>query len=426
MSTIGRGGRAPRGPRGTNATRPYGTGRPGADHIYTNGTILTLVDARPRAEALATKGGRILAVGTRDEALRHRGTTTVIVDLKGHTLLPGFVDVGSQLGDHPPLAGLTDAAAPAARPDEAGAQEALATIQLRYARAGVTTVQDRRTSPALLRLLARADAERRLILDVVAYPTWSEAALESIRADCARRPQGARLKIGGVAIAVDATVDCARRIDAAYAAHVQILCHCADEAAARLVVDAIREARRIHGERALRPILVHAGRVCVELLTEMKALGIVPDEAALVRGARNASPRESCPEAPRTADAPWGRTEELPAPPDPVELLHAAVNGAGADADAEMGRAAGLAPLEALRSLTTTGARLHIEEAEKGTLEPGKRADLVVLSGNPLSVAPSAIGDLRILETIKDGETIFDARARPALAPARPTASAPH
>ncbi len=63
-----------------------------ADKIYTGGTILTMEDAQPRAEALATRQGRILAVGSRAEVMRHAGAATVMVDLGGRALLPGFVD----------------------------------------------------------------------------------------------------------------------------------------------------------------------------------------------------------------------------------------------------------------------------------------------------------------------------------------------
>jgi len=63
-----------------------------ADTIYHNGTILTIDDARPRAEAVAVKGGKILAVGAKDEVLKTRGNASTLVDLEGRTMLPGFVD----------------------------------------------------------------------------------------------------------------------------------------------------------------------------------------------------------------------------------------------------------------------------------------------------------------------------------------------
>ena len=43
------------------------------DAVYFGGPILTMDDARPRAEALAVRGGRILAVGGRDEVMAKAG-----------------------------------------------------------------------------------------------------------------------------------------------------------------------------------------------------------------------------------------------------------------------------------------------------------------------------------------------------------------
>jgi predicted amidohydrolase YtcJ len=63
-----------------------------ADTIYTGGPILTIDDTMPRAEAVATKDGRILAVGTLSEVTAHQGDGTNIFDLDGRTMLPGLVD----------------------------------------------------------------------------------------------------------------------------------------------------------------------------------------------------------------------------------------------------------------------------------------------------------------------------------------------
>jgi predicted amidohydrolase YtcJ len=63
-----------------------------ADTIYSGGPILTINDAAPRAEAVAVKDGRILAVGARADMLAHQGDTTEVFDLDGRAMLPGFVD----------------------------------------------------------------------------------------------------------------------------------------------------------------------------------------------------------------------------------------------------------------------------------------------------------------------------------------------
>jgi predicted amidohydrolase YtcJ len=63
-----------------------------AEAIYAGGPILTMNDAMPTAEAVAVRGGRILAVGTRARVEATRGPGTRAVDLGGRTMLPGFVD----------------------------------------------------------------------------------------------------------------------------------------------------------------------------------------------------------------------------------------------------------------------------------------------------------------------------------------------
>lgn len=63
-----------------------------AGRIWSGGPILTMNDEAMRAEAIAEKGGRILAVGTKDEVMKLKGEHTELIDLGGRTLLPGFVD----------------------------------------------------------------------------------------------------------------------------------------------------------------------------------------------------------------------------------------------------------------------------------------------------------------------------------------------
>jgi len=84
-----------------------------ADLLFINGRVLTIDPSRPRAESVAVRDGKILAVGSNDELAGLRGASTRVVDLDGATLMPGFIDAhthfvsGSQTLDRVRLAGAT-------------------------------------------------------------------------------------------------------------------------------------------------------------------------------------------------------------------------------------------------------------------------------------------------------------------------------
>ncbi len=63
-----------------------------ADIIFTNGTVYTVNDAAPKAEAIAVKGDRIAFVGSNADAKKYAGRATRVIDLKGKTVVPGFTD----------------------------------------------------------------------------------------------------------------------------------------------------------------------------------------------------------------------------------------------------------------------------------------------------------------------------------------------
>ncbi len=63
-----------------------------ADQIWSGGPILTMNDSQPRVEAIAVKDGKIIALGSSKEIGQYKGKKTVMQDLAGRTLLPGFVD----------------------------------------------------------------------------------------------------------------------------------------------------------------------------------------------------------------------------------------------------------------------------------------------------------------------------------------------
>jgi predicted amidohydrolase YtcJ len=73
-----------------------------ADLAFVNGAVYTVDPARPRAQAVAVREGRIVAVGSDDDVRELLGPATDVIDLKGRMLLPGFQDAHI----HPASSGL--------------------------------------------------------------------------------------------------------------------------------------------------------------------------------------------------------------------------------------------------------------------------------------------------------------------------------
>ena len=66
---------------------------------------------------------------------------------------------------------------------------------------------------------------------------------------------------------------------------------------------------------------------------------------------------------------------------------------------------------EAMKAVTINAAYAYHEEDMKGTLEAGKRADLVVLEENPLKADVMRLKDIKVLETVKAGKTLYKREA---------------
>jgi predicted amidohydrolase YtcJ len=103
---------------------------------------------------------------------------------------------------------------------------------------------------------------------------------------------------------------------------------------------------------------------------------------------------------------PSNHTDFVVAPLDQMFMLWSAVNRTSR-AGAVIGADQRVTPLEGLKAMTIWAARQHREDDIKGSLEPGKLADLVILDRNPLDVDRKAIKDIKVVETIKEGRTIY-------------------
>ncbi len=93
-------------------------------------------------------------------------------------------------------------------------------------------------------------------------------------------------------------------------------------------------------------------------------------------------------------------------PVNPIQLIWVSVNRL-TKSNQVLGAAQRITPLQALRSITIDAAWQNFEEKIKGSIEPGKLADLVILDQNPLTVDPSEIRNIQVLATVVGGETVF-------------------
>jgi hypothetical protein len=92
--------------------------------------------------------------------------------------------------------------------------------------------------------------------------------------------------------------------------------------------------------------------------------------------------------------------------PDSMRILDATVTRRTRSGDI-LGPAHRVDVLTALKAMTIWPAWQHFEEDRKGSIEAGKLADFVVLSADPTAVDPETLDQLKVLETIKEGRTVF-------------------
>ena len=103
---------------------------------------------------------------------------------------------------------------------------------------------------------------------------------------------------------------------------------------------------------------------------------------------------------------PANHTDFNVSPLDQLFTIHTAVNRTSRSGKV-LGEAENITAAEALEAITLSGARMYGEEQSKGSIQAGKLADLVILSADPTTTDPAAIEKVEVLETIKEGKTVW-------------------
>ncbi|MCG2431592.1 amidohydrolase [Aequorivita xiaoshiensis] len=103
---------------------------------------------------------------------------------------------------------------------------------------------------------------------------------------------------------------------------------------------------------------------------------------------------------------PTNHSDATVTPIDPIFTIWTAVNRVSRSG-ATIGEAEKVSPFHAIKAITANAAYEFFEEDIKGTLSTGKLADFVILDKNPLTVEAMEIKNIKIMETIKEGKSIF-------------------
>ena len=197
----------------------------------------------------------------------------------------------------------------------------------------------------------------------------------------------------------------------------QLLAHCNGDRAAEQYLTLLAQAEREAGKKLCRPVMIHAQLLGLDQLERVKALGVIPSffvahvyhwgEIHVKNFGLDRAGRISPAGSALARGIPFTFHQDSPViPPDMLETIWCACVRR-----TKAGRVLGAEeriPVEAaLRAVTQTAALQYGLERELGTLRPGKRADFVLLSGDPLRTPPEELKKLQVERTIRCGRTIW-------------------
>jgi hypothetical protein len=330
---------------------------------------------------------------------------------------------------------------------EAGARAFAEAGSELWARFGYTTAEEGRSLPSTVAMLQKIADEGGFAIDIVTYVDVlaDRDFIAEHQSDTYRnrfRVAGAKLTIDGSPQGFTAWRDrpyfdpvgdyppgyagypAATReqvIDAvawASANDVQIITHANGEAATDLLIAAHEAAVEANGSTVRRPVLIHGQFLRSDQVDALKRIGIMPslfpmhtfywgdwhrEHTVGPELADNISPTGWCVQR----GIKFSSHHDAPvAFPDSMRILDATVTRRSRSGDI-IGPAQRVDVITALKAMTIWPAWQKHEEDRKGSIEPGKLADFVILSEDPTAVDPETLDQIEVLETIKEGTTVY-------------------
>ena len=197
----------------------------------------------------------------------------------------------------------------------------------------------------------------------------------------------------------------------------QIAIHANGDAAIESVITALERAQDEFYRADSRHMIIHCQTASEDHIRRMKRLGAVPSyfvNHVYYWGDRHRKlflgPQRAERISPLRSSLDQGlkftlHSDNPVTAPSPLFSMYCAVNRITREGYL-LGTDQRVSPLEALRAYTCDAAFCSFEEHLKGSIEPGKLADFVVLSDNPLTVAPERIKDIQVLRTVMGGKTV--------------------